>query len=121
MPRPNKPINRGRLDDEVSPARAHTWTKHSSEPGASETLGDPSDIEVKVDDIIIIGGNRSTAPDSDVESKYHSRGTAAHLHYGEDIPQAAKVRYEEEWSMERWIDDRTYHRIDTMTRVEVPI
>ena len=122
MPRPNKPIDPGRLDGEVSSARPHSWSKHNSEPGSSEMRGAPSSIEVTVDDITIIDDvdthEVSESPDA---TKYQSRGTAAHLLYEDEELQPAKVRFEEQWSTDRSIEGRTYRRVDTMTRVEIPL
>ena len=122
MPRPSKPINPGRLDGDVTSARPHTWTKHSSEPGSSEVRGAPSSIEVTVDEITIVEEATSEPEDAATDaSKYQSRGTAAHIVYSDAAPQPPTMRFEEQWSTDRSIEGRTYRRIDTMTRVAVPI
>ncbi|MGI9666891.1 MAG: hypothetical protein ACR2N2_07320 [Acidimicrobiia bacterium] len=109
MPRPDKQISPGRLDGEASSMRSYSWTKHDAEPGTSE-------IEIAVDD------RTPTQPQSEPVSKYEARGTAAHIVYDDTEPvQTPRVRYEEEWSMDRSIDGRTYRRSDSMTVVEVPI
>ena len=122
MPRPNKPINPGRLDGEVSSSRPYSWSKHNSEPGSSETRGASSSIEVRVDDITIVDDvDTDEAPAPPDATKYQSRGTAAHLIYEDGVLQPAKVRFEEQWSTDRSIEGRTYRRVDTMTRVEIPL
>ena len=84
--------------------------------------GAPSTIEVTVDEITVVD-EPTPAPDATAAdtSKYQSRGTAAHIVYSDAAPQPPTMRFEEQWSTDRSIEGRTYRRIDTMTRVAVPI
>ena len=84
--------------------------------------GAPSSIEVTVDEITVVE-DQALEPDvaASDSSKYQSRGTAAHIVYSDEAPQPPTMRFEEQWSTDRSIEGRTYRRIDTMTRVAVPI
>lgn len=116
MPRPDKPINPGRLDDEVSSSRAHAWTKYGETSGEA-ARGAPSEIEITVDDLTV-ADEHTPEP----LSKFDQRGTSARVEWEDGNPvQPKRVRYEEEWHSVRSVDDRTYRRADTMEIVEVPL
>ena len=113
MPRPDKPINsRGRLDDDVSSSRAHSWTKHGGPESVDGFRGAPSSsVEVTVDDITII----DDGPAAQV-SKWDQRATAAHIPL--DDPITPRAEPEREWVVLRTIEGRTYRRTDALTVVE---
>lgn len=118
MPRPDKPINsRGRLEDDTSSSRAHSWTKHGGPETTGGFRGAPSTIEVTVDDLTII----DPPPEAlSQPSKWDSRGTAAQLPVTANVPDEPQpigpveepVR---EWVVLRSIEDRTYRRTDALT------
>jgi hypothetical protein len=114
MPRPDKEINPGRLDGPASSSRSHSWTKYGGAETAEPERGAPSTVEVTVDDITVIGTSE------DVETKYTTRGTAAH---GIGIPdeklQKKRVEFVREWVIDRKVEGRTYWRTDTLVMVEL--
>lgn len=114
MPRPDKEINPGQLDESVSAPRTHSWTKYGGAETAEGHRGTPTTVEVTVDDLTV-----TEVPD-DAESKYTTRGTAAH---GVGLPEEtlAKNRVEvvREWVIDRTVEGRTYRRTDKLVQVEL--
>ena len=120
MPRPDKEINPGRLDGPVSSGRSEVWTKyggaetvegHRSPPSSTESVV----VEVTVDDITV-----TDYPD-DSDTKYTTRSTAAHgIGIADDLKEKP-VEFVDEWVVNRSIEGRTYHRTDTLVRVQLDI
>ena len=115
MPRPDKPIRPGRLDDPVSPSRAQAWTKHGGPGGQTGFRGAPSDLEIEVDDITVVQESEEL-PDA---TKYDARATAAHLLYDEDYVETPVFEVVRHWTVTRSIEGRTYTRSDAATYVEI--
>lgn len=114
MPRPDKQISHGKLDDPVSPSRSHSWSKYGEPVMTDEQHDTSSVLEVRVDDVTII----ETVDES--ASKYEARATATHEigvpASAEAAPSVAIVR---EWFIDRKIDGRTYSRTDRLVTVEL--
>ena len=114
MPRPDKPIRPGRLDDPVSPSRSHSWTKHGGPGGQNGFRAAPSDIEIEVDDITVVQD-----PDAVPQpTKYDSRASTAHVAY-DDYVETPVFEVEKHWTVTRSIDGRIYTRSDAATFVEI--
>lgn len=114
MPRPDKEINPGRLDGPVSPSRAQSWTKYGGPETAGGHRGAPSTVEVTVDDITV-----TELPD-EPESKYTTRGTAAHgIGLPEDVLKKGRVEFVREWIIDRTVEGRIYRRADNLVMVEL--
>ena len=115
MPRPDKPIRPGRLNDPVSPSRSHAWTKHGGPGGQNGFRGAPSDLEIEVDDITVL----QESDELPELTKYDSRASAAHLDYDEDYVETPVFEVERHWTVTRSIDGRMYTRSDAATYVEI--
>ncbi len=104
MPRADKPISSGRLNDPVSPSRGHGWAKYS-DPGASnEFVPDPGILldpltQESVD--LVVDLAEPEAPKVAVATP--------------EAPPAIQVY---EWTTVRSIEGRTYMRMDERHRVE---
>ncbi|MDJ0790618.1 MAG: hypothetical protein QNJ71_01860 [Acidimicrobiia bacterium] len=114
MPRPDKPINPGRLNDPVASSRAHAWTKHGGPGGQTGFEDTPEEIEVEVDDLIIV--HDGTVEQS---SKWAQRSTAAHIDYGQEYVPTPVFEVEKQWTVARTVEGRTYTRSDSATYVEI--
>lgn len=118
MPRPDKDINPGSLDGPSSSSRSESWTKYGGPETAGGSRGAPSSVdsvilEVTVDDITVIEHSNAQ------ESKYTTRGTAAHgIGLPEDKLAGRPIEFVPEWTVERTIEGRVYHRIDTLVMVQ---
>lgn len=114
MPRPNKPINPGRLDAPSRSSRSHSWTKYGSPGGAGSFSSDPADVEITVEDITVI-----QSEPGDSGSKWQTRTTAAHLDFEGDYVETPVFETEKQWTVVRNITDRTYTRSDDAVFVEI--
>jgi hypothetical protein len=116
MPRPNKPIQSGRLDDPLSPSRSHAWTKHGGPGGRGSYRSEPSEVEVTVDDVTIVQ-DVDPAP----TSKYEQRSSAAHIDYGDEHVPPPRFEVEKQWTSTRTIEGRIYTRSDAASFVEIKL
>jgi hypothetical protein len=80
---------------------------HRGAPSSTES----DVVEVTVDDVTV-----TDYPDG-ADSKYATRGTAAHGIGLPDNPEAKPVEFVDEWIVNRTIEGRNYHRMDTMVSV----
>jgi len=118
VPRPDKEINpgsdSGKLDDPVSSARTHTWSKYGGPETVETHRGPPSSLEVEAGDVTIVEHEDESA------SKYTTRGTAAH---GIGLPEEARgsrpILFIREWIVTRKIEGRIYRRSDELVMVEL--
>ena len=118
MPRPDKEINPGShlgdLDGSVSGARAHSWTKHGGPETVEGHRGSPSDLEVGAGDVTIVEHAGET------ESKYQTRGTAAHgIGLPDEGHRSKPISFVKEWIVTRTIEGRVYRRTDELVMVEL--
>lgn len=114
MPRPDKKINSGRLDGQVSPARTSAWTKYGEAETVEGRVESPSTFEIVVDDITV------TQSLDELDSKYTTRGTAAHgVGLPEETLKKPRVEFVREWVIDRTVEDRTYRRVDKLVMVEL--
>ncbi len=114
MPRPDKEINPGRLDGPMPTSRSHSWTKYGEIETVDSRVDSPDTIEIIVDDI--------TVPQSsdELDSKYATRGTAAHgIGLPDEYPRAPGIEYVKEWVVDRVVEGRTYRRVDRQIMVEL--
>ena len=114
MPRPDKEINPGRLDGPVSSSRSQSWTKYGGQETVGGHQGAPSNVEIVVDDITVI------EHPGDEQSKYTTRGTAAHgIGLPEEELKKNRVEFVREWVIDRTVEGRIYRRADKLVMVEL--
>lgn len=110
MPRPNKPINPGRLEEPVASSRGSTWAKHKGPEHAAQFEPDGA--------ILIDAVTQETVAHIDLTVEPESASVVEVVPEVLDVqtPQkpAAPVRYR--WESERSIEGRLYRRTD----VKVP-
>lgn len=114
MPRPNKPINPGNLDAPAPSSRSHSWTKYGAAGGAGSFSPEATDVEITVEDITVIQEETEEGV-----SKYHQRGTSAHIDYDSDYVPTPVFEVEKRWTVVRNIDGRSYTRADEAIFVEI--
>lgn len=114
VPRPNKPINPGRLDAPSPSSRSHSWTKYGAPGGAGSFKDEEAEVEVTIDDITVI----QSEPE-DATSKYQVRASAAHIDYQDEYVPTPVFEVEKQWTVVRNIDGRTYTRTDDAVFVEI--
>jgi hypothetical protein len=114
MPRPDKEINPAGLDGPVSSSRSQSWTKHGGPETVGGHRGAPGNVEVTVDDVTV------TEHPDDVQSKYTTRGTAAHgIGLSEEALKKDRVEFVREWIIDRTIEGRIYRRADKLVMAEL--
>jgi len=114
VPRPNKPINPGNSNADAPPSRSHVWTKYGAPGGAGSFSPETADVEITVEDITVIQSESDEAV-----SKYHERGSAAHIDYDSDYVPTPVFEVEKRWTVVRSIDGRSYTRVDEAVFVEI--
>ncbi len=114
MPRPNKPIDPGRLDAVAPSSRSHSWTKYGAPGGAGSFAEEETDVEVTIDDITVVESEPEGAT-----SKYQVRASSAHIDYEDEYVPTPVFEVEKQWTVVRNIDGRTYTRTDDAVFVEI--
>lgn len=113
MPRPDKNIRPGQLDEPVSSARSHSWTKYGGPETVEGHKGGQGSVEVTVDDITV------TEHGGKFESKYTTRGTSAHGMGVVDDVDSPPVEVVRKWIVDRTVEGRTYRRTDRLVMIEL--
>jgi len=105
MPRPNKPISSGRLEDPVSNSRGSTWAKHAGPEHSDQYEPDGA--------LLIDALTQETVAHVDLtaESEPMIEIREAPSPTVDALTPPASTTYR--WESNRTIDGRIYHRLDT--------
>lgn len=108
MPRPNKPINPGQPVKLVVASRGSVWNKHAGPEHAEQ---------YEPDNVIFVDPLTSeTVTEVDVTDDSPTVTVAPEVLVTLVEPIAPKVEYD--WQSKRWIEGRTYHRLDRLVPMD---
>jgi hypothetical protein len=108
MPRPNKPVELGSLTDPISPSRPSSWRKYGGPENSSDYEPDGA---VLVDSL-----THETVAVVDLTDAESPEVSIAPEPLGADLETVAPPILLE-WTSERSIDGRKYHRDDNLVPV----
>ena len=108
VPRPNKPINSWQLSEPVVASRGSKWDKHAGPEHAAQYEPDGR--------ILVDAMTHETVTEVDVRDESPVVTVAPEITV--DLVERLEPKVSYDWQSERWIEGRTYHRLDQLVAVD---